>query len=309
MRKLRSLSLFLAAMLLSACAAYPLGAARMASSDDVPDIDPALKLRWHHAEQARATAVVVHGLNLNPDAMRDIENALHSDNMDVLAVSLSGHENGVDDQIRLARFRQASFPLWQQEMAEAVELAAAHAEAHDLPLYLVGFSMGGLLSADYLNSNPDRGVDRMVLLAPALSLRWTSYLLMPLSVLPNFFLPSVAPDAYRANNFAPVSGYESLYEGLQQFYEQAQADHLQIPVLVLIDPRDELVSVAGIGSLLDELSLQSWQVKEVSKTQGSETVMAHLILGPHSLGVQGWERVRSSMLEFLATSPGDDFQE
>jgi esterase/lipase len=309
MRFVRNLSLIVVVVLLSACAVYPVGAARMVSAEDVPEIDPALKLRWHHAEQPRATAVVVHGLNLNPDAMRDIERALYDADMDVLAVSLSGHESGADEQLRLARFRQASFPVWQQEVEQAVEHAALHAEAQQLPLFLVGFSMGGLLTTDYVNRHPHNDVDKMVLLAPALSLRWTSYLLMPLSVLPNFFLPSIAPDAYRANNYSPVSAYESLYEGLQQFIEQAQSEHLQLPVLVLIDPRDELVSVAGMESLLEELSLESWQLQEVNKSVGAETVMSHLILGPHSLGEQGWEDVRNRMLDFLVTSQHDRLQE
>ncbi len=306
MQWVRPLLLCLSVLTLSACAAYPLGAARMAGSEDVLNAhDVGTKLNWRQTDTPIAVVVVTHGLNLNPDAMNDIEVTLHEAGMDVLALSLTGHENSLEDDIRLARFRQADFQVWQQDMDLAVAQAALRAADQQVPLYLLGFSMGGLLSADHVNRHPDSTVERLVLLAPALSLRWTSYLLMPLSVLPNFFLPSVAPDAYRANNYAPVSAYESLYSGLGRFSEQVEPSRINIPTLVMIDQSDELISPDGVQSFIAEFGLDNWRYTLINKSEGAAPVLSHLIVSRHALGDEAWSEVADTVLAFLNAGAAD----
>lgn len=286
----------------SGCAAYPAGLANAEESGMTVESLQGLRHEWLYADQnptPRAVVVVTHGLNLDPVTMTDIEHALQDAGVDVLSLDLSGHESGLDEDGRLVQFREANFSIWREDIDRAVAMAANRASEQSVPLYLVGFSLGGLLSVDYLNRHPDTPVERMVLLAPALALRWTSYLLMPLTALPNFFLPSVGPADYRANNFAPVSAYESLYEGLSDFLEQVNREHINRPTQVWINEGDELVSPDGLRTFLREQDLSAWTVRGISKSTGAASVLNHLIIDRNSLGEESWEFVRDNMLAFL----------
>lgn len=305
----------LCAFFATACASYPVGIAR----DSLPARqlaaidDDTLGLSWQQHDKPSAVVVLVHGLNLDPAAMQDIQQLLFDADMDVLSVSLTGHARALSDDARLVQFQEASFAIWQDDIRDAVQLAGQRADAIQRPLYVVGFSLGGLLSADYLVSPPvdsaDTGnasVDRMVLLSPAISLRWSSYLLYPLQVFPDVFLPSVAPRVYRANDYAPVSAYIALYEGIEQFHERAeQAQNralLNIPALVFMHPQDELVSFDGVRDFIDEQQLSRWRFVEVDKSDDAGDVLNHLIVGPHSLGSDSWRSLSGQILEFLRDS-------
>ncbi|MBC54692.1 MAG: hypothetical protein CMQ34_12745 [Gammaproteobacteria bacterium] len=308
---MRLVAVLLCAFVATACASYPADIAR----DSLPSqqlaalSDEALGLSWRQHDEPAAVVVLVHGLNLDPAAMRDLEQLLAGADMDVLSLSLTGHANTLDDNARLLQFQEAVFADWQADIRQAVHLASQRAAAVRRPLYLVGFSLGGLLSADSLLSRPGSAagagvtLDRMVLLSPAIRLKWSSYLLYPLQVFPDVFLPSVAPRVYRANDYAPVSAYIALYEGVDQFNERArQAENrllLNIPTLVFMHPSDELVSFAGVRDFIAEQQLSRWQFVEVEKSEDAGDVLDHVIVGPHSLGEDAWRSVSEQMLDFL----------
>lgn len=308
---MRMVAVLLCAFLATACASYPddIARDRLPTQQQAALNDAALGLSWQQQDNPAAVVVLVHGLNLDPAAMLDIQQLLFDADMDVLSVSLSGHANALDDDARLLQFREATFAEWQADIRQSVALAGQRAAAVQRPLYLVGFSLGGLLSADYLvprSVSPASApvtVDRLVLLSPAISLRWSSYLLYPLQVFPDVFLPSVAPRVYRANDYAPVSAYIALYDGVSRFNElaadSANRDALNIPALVFMHPRDELVSFDGVRDFIAEQQLSRWQFVEVDKSGDAGDVLNHLIVGPHSLGGDAWQSVSEQILDFL----------
>ena len=289
--------------LVSGCASYPASIDRESlTPQQQAELDAGTyTYDWLEPAAPEAVAVLVHGLNLQPDAMADIASALMSRNIAVLSVSLSGHADELDEKGRLVQFADADFSVWQNEVRNAVLDADVYARKSDLPLFLVGFSLGGLLSADYQASFAEADnihIDRMVLFAPAITLRWSSYLLYPLQAFPEVVLPSTSPDGYRANDFAPVSAYLALYRGIRQFNE-AVDEALNIPVLLMIHPRDELVSDNRIRQFIEEHGLTQWRYVDVSKSADAANVLNHLIIGPDSLGVESWRVVRDRMLDFL----------
>lgn len=295
--------------LVSGCASYPASIDRESlTPQQQAELDAGTyTYDWLELADPQAVAVLVHGLNLQPDAMTDIASALMSRNIAVLSVSLSGHADELDEQGRLVQFADADFSVWQNEVRNAVLDADVYARKSDLPLFLVGFSLGGLLSADYQASFAETDnihIDRMVLFAPAISLRWSSYLLYPLQAFPQVVLPSTAPDGYRANDFAPVSAYLALYRGIRQFNE-AVDEALNIPVLLMIHSRDELVSDNRIRQFIEEHELTQWRYADVSKSADAANVLNHLIIGPDSLGKESWRVVRDRMLDFLKPVSAD----
>ncbi|WP_339859944.1 alpha/beta hydrolase [Pseudohongiella acticola] len=312
---MRAAAALVLAFVTTACASYPADVTRDDLSYQQRQAldDAALGLDWQQHPDPDAIVALVHGLNLAPAAMQDIRKLLFDAGMDVLSVSLTGHANALNDDARLIQFQDATFAGWQADISQGVQAAAQRAESLQRPLYVVGFSLGGLLSADYLVQNSlqtDRAevvdVERLVLLAPAISLKWSSYLLYPLQVFPDIYLPSVAPRIYRANDYAPVSAYLALYEGVNNFNELAEQtanrQALNIPALVFMHPRDELVSSGGVRDFIAERQLSEWQYIEVEKSEGAADVLNHLIIGPHSLGGDAWQSVSGQILDFLRDS-------
>lgn len=272
-----------------------------AAQDEVTS-DPYAPMQWHRAEQPAAVVMVTHGFNLDPRVMEEMAVMLQESGLEVLRHSLTGHDMTLTQTERVARFARVEFSTWQRDMDEAVEVARARARELDKPLYLLGFSLGGLLSADLVNRRADVDVERAVLLAPALSLRWTSWLLRPLGVLPNFLLPNVGPERYQANEYASVSAYEALYDGVEQFRQQADPGRLNIPALVLVHPMDELVSDSGLEDFIARRKLTQWELVRIDKSEDAASVLNHIIVDPKSMGDSAWRSLRRRLRQFLTAT-------
>ena len=123
-----------------------------------------------------ALARIIHGLNQKPEKMGAIISILNQESIDVLNLSLRGHgDNYVmegrqnhDDQ-RLASFRKKTYELWSNEVYRAYRQVRLRGELKKVPVFFLGYSLGGLLGCDLLVSHPEVRFDRMVLFAPAVA--------------------------------------------------------------------------------------------------------------------------------------------
>ncbi len=262
-------------------------------------VDPDDAMQWRRADQPAAVVLVTHGFNLDPRVMEQMAAVLQESGLEVLTHSLTGHDMTLTQTERVARFGRVDFTTWQRDMDEAAAVAVARARDLNKPLYLVGFSLGGLLSADLINRRTDIDIERAVLLAPALSLRWTSWLLRPLGVLPNFLLPNAGPERYQANEYVPVSAYDALYNGVERFRQQVDPRRLNIPALVLIHPLDELVSDSGLADFIDRQGLDQWRFERVEKSEGAADVLNHLIVDSNAMGEEAWQSIIQRIRQFL----------
>lgn len=275
------------------------------STDAATDAATQADIEWLYTERPEAVAVIIHGFNLNPRIMREMAGKLQEEGHDVLLLSLTGHRMSLPPAERQDELgAMAGFGAWQDNVDQAMNEAAGRADELALPLHLVGFSMGGLLAVDHLNRHDSTPLDRMVLLAPALSLHWTSWLLRPLGPLPDFLLPSVGPDRYKANESVPVSAYEALYEGVAQLNEQPRPERFDIPTLVLISEQDELVSSEGLEDFIRDHTLDRWQFHRIDNRAGDGDVLDHVIVDRNSLGEKAWQEVSGKVLQFLDAADG-----
>ena len=163
-------------------------------------------VRWYKnqgREKTKGVALVIHGLNLRPDKMQTIISVLAESGMDVLRLSLRGHgENYThradmdEEQARLEAFKAVSFPLWLNEAYLAYTQVREKAAQKKVPLFFVGFSLGGLIGLDLFASQPEVYYDRMILFAPAIKLHSLHYLGRILSPMSRLVIPSMAPDSY-----------------------------------------------------------------------------------------------------------------
>lgn len=260
--------------------------------------DAASAWTWIRSPQtpARGVAVLVHGLNLKPERMTEIGTLLSRNGIESLRVSLSGHRGDS------AEFARVSRDTWLEDVRSAYREARKESDQRKLPLYFVGYSLGALLHLDLLNndSGAEYRYDRMVLLAPAVSLRATSHLVKLLGFLgPEFVVPSFGPGDYRANSGTPMAAYSALFESLERL-EKSGIRQGNTPTLIMIDPDDELVSRDGIAALIQRHSLSAWQLKHVEKRSPTrERSHHHLIVTEETMGKDAWEHIGASIAEHL----------
>jgi len=266
--------------------------------------------RWFYSEpqgRPKGIALVIHGLNLRPDRMQPIIATLTAAGIDVLALSLRGHGdnfvhgNGIaEDQARLQAFKNVSNPLWVNEAYLAYLQLKERAEQKGVPLYLCGFSLGGLIGLEMFACNADVRFDKVVLFAPAVRLRIAVYLERLLSPFPGLIIPSMAPKAYLANKEGtPIAAYNALFDGLARFNKNAD-QKLNVPTLVFIDGQDEFIPVEKLRQLVEEKEWNQWQFYIVEKdATAREKAFYHHIVDPSSTGNGVWQDMMTAVANHL----------
>ena len=256
--------------------------------------------RWFQkggSSRLKGVAVVVHGLNLRPERMGSVIDELNRAGIDVLNVSLRGHggnfawnrELSMDDA-RLASFRNVSYRMWADEVRRAYDRARQRASDRRVPLFFVGYSLGGVLGCNLLLTDPDVAYDGMILFSPALNITAKGYLLKPLMPFPNIVIDSLAPLSYRANEGTPMAAYRAVFEAVADF-EKRGGPRLNIPTDVFVDERDEFISPKDLEQAVVRLGLDRWRIHWVQKgPDGRESLSHHVIIDETSVGRQAWHR-------------------
>ncbi len=259
-------------------------------------------VRWHPRHKDtnwEGVALVIHGLNCRPEKMEAIIAKLNANGIDCLNLSLRGHGTNFspipdteNDAARMAAFKAVSYSLWKTETYTAYQIAKKKSSLYQKPLFLVGFSMGGLLGVDLLASNPNVSFDKMVLFAPAIAMLQRNYLIQIFSPFPNLVIPSAGDKSYLANEGTPMAAYNALFDMLAHFENNLNPIKINIPTVVFIDEADELVSYASLQELVQNHNLDQWQIHPVKKDNPAiEVKMHHLIIDAASVGNHMWQEM------------------
>ena len=256
--------------------------------------------------ETRAVALVIHGLNLRPSKMESVIKALTNSGIDALNVSLRGHGNNYDSQAyndparaRLAAFKSVSYQLWMDEVCGAYAAAKNRSDKKDVPLYLIGYSLGGLMGTDLLATEPGVQFDKMVLFAPAVKMHLRNYLIRALSPFPRLTIPSFALATYQSNDGTPMAGYNALFDSLNNVAGNI-GPQINVPTLVFIDPEDEIVSYSRLKQMVQAENLDQWEFYIVQKenTEGPAKIH-HLIIDAPSTGAEVWRKMMAAMVNHL----------
>jgi esterase/lipase len=270
--------------------------------------------RWHEKppfRKRRGVALVLHGLNLKPEKMESLIFLLNRAGIDALNVSLRGHgENHLQQEgrdpkeARLDAFRTVSYPLWSSEVRRAYLKVRERGRQKKVNVFLVGYSLGGLLVCDLLVSDPGVRFDRMVLLAPALNVMIESYLLRALMPFPNLVIDSISPANYRSNDGTPMAGYKALFEALDHFQRNSNPA-LNVPTLVMMDREDEFISHDAIRGMIADRHLDRWKMVTVEKDPPEAALYArHLLIDEATMGKTAWREMGDAILNHLVSMPG-----
>lgn len=243
-------------------------------------------------------ALVVEGLNLRPEKMDTLSRALAGAGIDVFRLSLRGQGYG--------SFQNVTAKRWMSETRQGFEEVSRRARRFAVPVYFLGFSLGGLLGEVLLNAggdSPHARFDRVVLLAPAIALRPIVYLVKPFFLLGRgFTLPSANSPEYRAHAGTPMAAYEALFE-LLRLLRESHYRRANVPTLLFIRGNDELVSPRGLRSVIRNHLLSNWSLS-VLPDGGARGYPRHLIVDENTLGQAEWELMKARILRFLLHAPG-----
>ncbi len=255
--------------------------------------------------QSRFVAVVVHGLNLKPQKMCAISQALSAAGGDVLQVGLPGHRsmNHKEEYDLLSS--------WSEHLQDCLIMAQNRAKSlGEAPVFFVGFSLGGVLyeALVAMRINELFQVKSVVLFAPALSLRFYAYFVKALFFLGDeFSLSSWTPTEYRVSSGLKLKYYRCLFQLIEQLQTLAPHAHdeLNTPTIVFIDSFDFMVSPIGIKKFIEKNHLNHWHWEEIKAPLFPiGNGFHHLIIDPHSLGEIQWSLIKKKMLNHLFLSVG-----
>jgi alpha-beta hydrolase superfamily lysophospholipase len=230
--------------------------------------------------------------------------------IDCLNLSLRGHGenyshlNNTDSaEARMASFKSVSYRLWRTETYQAYQQVTNRSNRYKTCLFLVGFSMGGLLGVDLFTSNPYVKFDKIVLFAPALKMHNRNYLLRTMSPFPGLMVPSFGPSSYRANEGTPMAAYNALFEAAKHF-EKNLDPKINVPAVIFIDKQDELISFSGLKNMIQKQNLDRWNLHLVKKDEtATEIEMHHIIIDEASVGKHMWKEIVDTTITHLLNGP------
>jgi esterase/lipase len=257
--------------------------------------------QWFKAEGAtRGIVLLAHGLNMKPSKMDTLAQFFQSQGLDVYRIALSGHRGDLQEM------RNTTQGQWLREGLEFYNEARNEARTKNVPLYLVGFSLGGLLYEDLMNYVPTNSqekviFDKAVLFAPAITVRTRSKLIKLTQIFnPQRMILSLSPLEYRANpEGTSVGAYKALFSTISDLHGK-KFEESNIPTLVFIDPQDELVSYKGILKVKEKAGLNQWNIQEVSNRESTlENPMHHIITDDKAVGAVQWRIILDFIRQHL----------
>lgn len=242
---------------------------------------------------ARGAILIAHGLNQRPSSMDFLAEFFRSEGYHTIRVALAGHEAPTTEP----------FPssIWVQQIVSSFrEMGKRYP---DLPVLYLGYSMSGLAAVRALDTDPSFSPQRMILIAPALSLRTIVESASVLRWFPptTFSVKNLAPRAYRRYERTPLFWYRNVAE----MYQQTRIlEHRQragaVPTRIFANPRDELVSLEGLRSWLSDNQLTDrWTVSILRPETPDPTLAEHLLIDQRALGIESWRMMGNEIRGFI----------
>ena len=211
---------------------------------------------WHLAEgvRLRANVLVVHGLGEHAGRYDRLARRLNCWGFAVRGYDQYGHGESGGPRGALSRDNRLL-----DDLADLVE--TTRNRAPDVPLVLLGHSLGGLVAASFV-ARTAMAVDALVLSSPALAVR-----LSPLQKLMMSVVPRLAPNLSVGNGLAPdylshdpavvaayradprvhdrISGRLARFIAEEGMLVRARAGGWRVPTLLMYAGEDHLVDATG----------------------------------------------------------------
>ena len=199
----------------------------------------------------RGKFFLIHGLNDSPYVFSDVAEELSARGFHVRAILLPGHGNTPEAQLTMSHSRWIRAAREQLNYFKNDTLAHAPANAQtgatvneDAPMYLGGFSLGGVIATLLALENND--VQGLLLFSPAYKssmnhlLRWSS---IYAKFRPWVFGGMIIEDNPTKYNSIPINGAAQYYKTTKVLAKAWRNRQLSIPALLVASVDDSVVDV------------------------------------------------------------------
>lgn len=239
--------------------------------------------------------LVVHGLNLKPSKMTAFSQYLLDKGYYVLRVSLEGHRGSLEEQ------KKIQWKNWMEDMQKHYCYALKQSKKFKAPLYNLSFSLGSLVSMGHISLLKENPYEKEIFLAPATWIHWYGKIPGWLGFLDGEVgLPSKNLEEYRSQPTTSLNCYRAMKEG-REFLENASPEVFKVPTLIIMDKKDELVSIKKIEKYSHKNKLENlWSFFTVTNKETElEKSYHHLIVDQKSLGGKQWNKLLERLSAFL----------
>jgi hypothetical protein len=243
-----------------------------------------------------SVVLVLHGLNLKPDKMNSYVQMLNDAGHKVLRVTLAGHGENFRE------FYAVSATSWQNDFEEVFCIATAEANKDHVPLNVLAYSTGAPVTAAAI-SDPTknyRNIHSLVYVSPAFGLGGGAKLIRLLLPFGWFSLKSMNLPQYRAHSSTPIRGYRALVDTMDGLNLQGEyKEPLDLPSLIILDPKDEMVDVSLIRNAATKYSKWKLIWTDTSKSKIRSAAPHHSVIDADLVGSAEWTSITSAIVDFL----------
>ncbi|MEM6984899.1 MAG: alpha/beta fold hydrolase [Pseudomonadota bacterium] len=182
----------------------------------------------------RGKFLLIHGLNDSAYVWRDMAQELTARGFDVRSVLLAGHGSHPENLLEI------SYEVWLDAAREHYALW----NVDDTPLYIGGFSLGGVLATVLAIENPDTA--GLLLISPAYKSKLNS--LLRWSWLYNHYQQWVfggliIEDNPIKYNSIPINSGTQYYRSTRYLANRMWGKRLNMPVMMVVTDKDSVVNV------------------------------------------------------------------
>lgn len=237
--------------------------------------------------------ILIHGLNNLPFILDELGGYMQTLGYDVFRLALTGHR-GDSDEIRGVKMAD-----WLADAYTAYCLVKQRDPIGKVAF--VGTSLGALvgLSVQTLPAASQPMFDWQILLTPAIEPKylWLAPAVHSLWVFNRALMPySGIPDGYRCNQSASVNAFYALYQLVDRYRGLDSAQIPQVPTLMLLDPKDELIDETRTREFIEQRHLESFEVSNF--IHRPEPLYYHLAVDSKSLGPDNWQMVKDLLRRY-----------
>ncbi|MEZ4753806.1 MAG: alpha/beta hydrolase [Bdellovibrionota bacterium] len=239
----------------------------------------------------KGSIILLPGLNFKPEKMDELANLLNQTGYDTYRLSLTGNFQGSPEASSQAN--------WFSQIKDSWCRAKAN---NSSKIILAGLSMGGSLAVNFVDKNPNFKIDKLLLFAPAIEIKFYANFLYGITWL-RFFdvsLPSFTPEAYRAKKFTSLKTYETLLELETDSQNLINSEALSnTPTLIFLNPNDSLVSYSDTLSWIKAKKLIDWRLSTINSKPKISGLKDHIFTDEQSAGTEAWMKIKNEIRKFI----------
>ncbi len=246
--------------------------------------------RWLEAKNPKGIVLLTQGMNLKSEKLLPLAEFFLDQNLSVFLPSFQGHCQG------RGSYLTATADDWLNDAEVFYREAKTKSTAKGVPLYLVAYSFSALL----YELRSDLVFEKKVLFAPAFATHFWYPLVKTLANwFPHWKFRTKNLADHAVNLESSLHSVKVVGDLLAQLERKlASGSHQDVPSLLFIDPKDELVNADGVKAIADSRPL--WRLEFVTN-EGNPMPESfhHLIVTPKSVAEVEWKRMLGLMGEFF----------